>query len=151
MGATGFESVQDRAQHPLSVSKNLVVPKSEHPETLTGEPAVALYVICLTLCMLSPVEFEHQLRFKTREVCYEACDWHLAPEPITSELPVPDLPPEIALGVRRLIAKNAGALLKERVTHGYNLLIAPTLTLPRTRSAQGRVSRACPSFIPATP
>jgi len=135
MGVTGFESIQNCVQHPLSVAKHLVVPKSQHSEALAGELAVALQVISLTLRMLSAVELEHELRFEACEVRYEACDRHLAPEAVPAELPVPDLAPETAFSVSRLIAKDPGALLKERITHRDHYPAAPTPTLPRAPGA----------------
>ena len=76
MGGPGFKIAQNLLQHSLSLKKHLVVPESKHPKSSRCDLALAMFVVATTIHVLSAIELDRNLRFKTREIGDVAADGH---------------------------------------------------------------------------
>jgi len=104
MGATG-QCTENRFQHRLRLSQNVVVPKSQYVKSSRLQAAIPPFIIVSLFNMLSAVKLEDKLRFQASEVCDVAGHWNLSSESMTCKLPSTQTSPEVPLGVGRVVAQ----------------------------------------------
>jgi len=76
--------------------------------------------------MLGTIKLNDNLRFQARKIHNETSDRHLSPEPHAAKLFAAQMLPQVALGVGRLVAQRARALLQFGVTHaGARIAFSP--------------------------
>ena len=100
MGAAQFQGTQDYFQYRYGLLKYLIVPESDNPIPLSFNPTVTTLIIRTAFLVLSSIEFDHNFRLETCKIRDIAGNRNLPAEPVTAELPAPQMLPKMAFSIR---------------------------------------------------
>jgi hypothetical protein len=95
-----FEREPDCLQHAIELLANLMIPKSQHCDSLLGEKLLPCLVAHLAGSIVVPaaIELDRELRSGTIEIEYVWVQRMLSAEFVACEVSVPQMPPQNSLG-----------------------------------------------------